>query len=163
MALSTSNQPAAATAWDFRAGDLPFADALFGAAMRLTRNRQEAEDLIQETYLKAYAHYDGFTEGTNLKAWLFRILKNSFINDYRHRKIAPPEVDLENQEEGALDRLEGFTSLHGAAFYGLAPNAARITLEKTAIPAAWPARIATGAGPVTVFNPGFPVYWQVSD
>ncbi|WP_413867236.1 dihydroorotase [Albidovulum sp.] len=67
------------------------------------------------------------------------------------------------EEEGALDRLEGFTSLHGAAFYGLAPNAARITLEKTAIPAAWPARIATGAGPVTVFNPGFPVYWQVSD
>lgn len=104
MALSTSTSTAAATAWDFRAGDLPFADALFGAAMRLTRNRQDAEDLLQETYLKAYAHYEGFTEGTNLKAWLFRILKNSFINDYRHRKIAPPEVDLETQEEGALER-----------------------------------------------------------
>jgi RNA polymerase sigma-70 factor (ECF subfamily) len=104
MALSTSTSPVVATAWDFRAGDLPFADALFGAAMRLTRNRQDAEDLLQETYLKAYAHYDGFSEGTNLKAWLFRILKNSFINDYRHRKIAPPEVDLETQDESAFDR-----------------------------------------------------------
>ena len=78
--------------WDFRNGDLPYADALYGAALRLTRNRQDAEDLLQETYLKAFAHYDSFTEGTNLKAWLFRILKNAFINGYRHRKVEPAEL-----------------------------------------------------------------------
>lgn len=85
--------------WDFRSGELPFADALYGAALRLSRNRQDAEDLLQETYLKAYAHYDGFTEGTNLKAWLFRILKNAFINGYRHKKIGPVEVDLGSSDE----------------------------------------------------------------
>src|ERR1017187_7009846 len=68
------------SAWNFRSGELPYADALYGSALRLTRNRQDAEDLLQETFLRAYAHYDGFTEGTNLKAWLFRILKNAFIN-----------------------------------------------------------------------------------
>src|SRR4051794_21641489 len=92
--------------WDFRSGELPFADSLYGAALRLSRNRQDAEDLLQETYLKAYSHYDGFTEGTNLKAWLFRILKNAFINGYRHRKIGPVEVDLSAGEEPFEDALE---------------------------------------------------------
>ncbi len=67
------------------------------------------------------------------------------------------------EEEGALSRLEAFTSLHGAAFYRLAPNEDRITLAKTATPARFPTRIDTGAGPVTVFDPGFPVYWHVRD
>ncbi|WP_413864211.1 dihydroorotase [Albidovulum sp.] len=67
------------------------------------------------------------------------------------------------EEEGALGRLEGFTSLNGAAFYRLAPNEGRIALERTGEPARWPEKITTGAGPVTVFNPGFPVYWQVKD
>lgn len=66
-------------------------------------------------------------------------------------------------EQGALDRLEAFASLNGPAFYRLPPNAARITLQKLPEPAAWPEKIATGAGPVTVFNPGFPVYWHVRD
>jgi len=95
-------------AWDFRSGDLPFADALFGTALRLTRNRQDAEDLLQETYLRAFAHYDGFQEGTNLKAWLFRILKNGFINGYRQRKAGPREVDLERDSgsfEAALEEV----------------------------------------------------------
>jgi RNA polymerase sigma-70 factor (ECF subfamily) len=85
--------------WDFRAGELPFRSALQAAALKLTRNRQDAEDLVQETYLKAYAHYHGFTEGTNLKAWLFRILRNSFINGYRRTKAAPKEVDLSSSGE----------------------------------------------------------------
>lgn len=89
--------------WDFR-GDLPYADALYGAALRLTRNRQDAEDLIQETYLKAFAHYQSFTEGTNLKAWLFRILKNAFINSYRHRKVEPAEVAYGGPESTVEDR-----------------------------------------------------------
>ena len=65
------------------------------------------------------------------------------------------------EEEGALDRLEAFTSLNGPAFYRLPVNDARLTLEKTDTPAHWPDKIDTGAGPVTVFNPGFPVHWHV--
>src|SRR5205085_5549545 len=85
MRALTSAPPLPPVSWDFRNGELPYADALYGAALRLTRNRQDAEDLLQETYLKAFAHYESFTEGTNLKAWLFRILKNAFINSYRPR------------------------------------------------------------------------------
>jgi dihydroorotase len=65
------------------------------------------------------------------------------------------------EEEGALDRLEGFVSLNGAAFYGMAPNPDTITLVKHADPVAYPARIETGAGPVTVFDPGFPLHWRI--
>ncbi len=92
--LSSLTPAAAKGRWDFRGGELPFRPALFATALKLTRNRQDAEDLVQETYLKGWSHYDGFTEGTNLKAWLFRILKNSFINGYRRTKAAPREVDL---------------------------------------------------------------------
>jgi dihydroorotase len=66
------------------------------------------------------------------------------------------------EEEGALDRLEAFASLHGAAFYGLAPNAGTITLERNDIPAAWPGKIMTGAGPLTVFDPARPMHWRVT-
>jgi RNA polymerase sigma-70 factor (ECF subfamily) len=104
MAASPPPKPSATpTAWNFRSGELPYADALYGSALRLTRNRQDAEDLLQETFLKAYAHYDGFTEGTNLKAWLFRILKNAFINGYRRVKAGPKEVDLGAAGDEALD------------------------------------------------------------
>ncbi|WP_137112238.1 dihydroorotase [Rhodobacter sp. SY28-1] len=65
------------------------------------------------------------------------------------------------EEEGALDRLEGFTSLHGPAFYRLPVNTATVALEKRAEPCVWPDKIVSGAGPVTVFQPGFPVHWHV--
>lgn len=91
--------------WDFRGGELPFRPALFATALKLTRNRQDAEDLVQETYLKGWSHYDGFTEGTNLKAWLFRILRNSFINGYRRIKAAPKEVDLSATAEAFEEAL----------------------------------------------------------
>ena len=104
MAVSAPPKPSSSpSSWNFRSGDLPYADALYGSALRLTRNRQDAEDLLQETYLKAFAHYDGFTEGTNLKAWLFRILKNAFINGYRHTKAGPKEVDLGADGDESLD------------------------------------------------------------
>jgi len=104
MAASSPPKPSATpTAWNFGNGELPYADALYGSALRLTRNRQDAEDLLQETFLKAYAHYDGFTEGTNLKAWLFRILKNAFINGYRRMKAGPKEVDFGAGGDEALD------------------------------------------------------------
>ena len=109
MALFRFRRDPAPKAWDFRSGDLPYADALFGTALRLTRNRQDAEDLLQETYLRAYAHYDSYREGTNLKAWLFRILKNGFINGYRQKKAGPREVDLDRGGASFEAALEDVT------------------------------------------------------
>ena len=67
------------------------------------------------------------------------------------------------EAEGALDRLEGFASLHGPAFYGLAPNPSRLRLERSEAPVAFPARVETGAGPVVVFDPGEPLHWRVAE
>jgi RNA polymerase sigma-70 factor (ECF subfamily) len=72
---------------------IPLLPSLYGAAMRLTRNPADAEDLIQDTYLRAFRGFAGFQEGTNLKAWLYRILTNSFINTYRKRQREPQTVD----------------------------------------------------------------------
>jgi RNA polymerase sigma-70 factor (ECF subfamily) len=72
---------------------IPLLPSLYGAAMRMTRNPSDAEDLIQETYLRAFRGFAGFQEGTNLKAWLYRILTNSFINTYRKRQREPQTVD----------------------------------------------------------------------
>ena len=83
------------TAWDFTSGKLPYYDQLYKTALRMTRSVPETEDLVQETYLKAYRYYAGFEEGTNLKAWLFRIMKNNFINGYRKRKVQPQHVELD--------------------------------------------------------------------
>jgi len=89
----------ALTSWDFKNTDLPFRDQLYKTALRLTRSAEDAEDLLQETYLKAYRHYASFEPGTNLKAWLFKILKNTFINEYRRRKQLPAQVDFAELEE----------------------------------------------------------------
>jgi RNA polymerase sigma-70 factor, ECF subfamily len=62
---------------------MPFMGPLYSAALRMTRNPADAEDLVQETYLRAYRGFEGFKEGTNLKAWLYRILTNTYINQYR--------------------------------------------------------------------------------
>jgi len=96
--------------WDFRGGELPFRPALFATALKLTRNRQDAEDLVQDTYLKGWSHYDGFTEGTNLKAWLFRILTNTFINNYRKRQREPQRAGAEEVEDWQLARAASHTS-----------------------------------------------------
>lgn len=74
---------------------LPHAGSLFGAALNLTRNPADAEDLVQETFLKAYRSYESFQEGTNLKAWLYRILVNTFINAYRAKQRRPQETQVE--------------------------------------------------------------------
>jgi RNA polymerase sigma-70 factor (ECF subfamily) len=108
---------------EFEAAAMPHLDALYNTALRLARNAQDAEDLVQETYLKAYRAWAQFTPGTNLKAWLFKILKNTFINEYRRRQAAPPQSDfaaiedafeseiapeaggkIKNPEEEALER-----------------------------------------------------------
>jgi RNA polymerase sigma-70 factor (ECF subfamily) len=81
--------------------------SLYSAALRMTRNPADAEDLVQETYLRAYRGFGGFTEGTNLKAWLYRILTNTFINRYRAKKRRPEETDLDDVEDFYLYRRLG--------------------------------------------------------
>lgn len=76
-----------------------FADPLYAAAMRMTRNPADAEDLLQETFLKAYRGFGSFQEGTNLKAWLYRILTNTYINAYRAKRRRPEESDIEDVED----------------------------------------------------------------
>src|SRR5690606_33415314 len=73
----------------FERDAMPLLDQLYGAALRMTRNPADAEDLVQETYLKAYSKFHQFREGTNLKAWLYRILTNTYINSYRKKKRQP--------------------------------------------------------------------------
>lgn len=98
------------TSWDFESGQLPFRDQLFKTAIRMTRSIDDAEDLLQVTYLKAFKYYDGFEEGTNLKAWLFRIMKNNFINSYRKKKNRPPHLEFNDLQDGYEDVESGFTT-----------------------------------------------------
>ncbi len=86
---------------------MQYAPQLYTAAMRMTRNPADAEDLVQETFLKAYRAYHTFEEGTNLKAWLYRILTNTYINRYRREKRRPVETDLGNVEDLYLYRRIG--------------------------------------------------------
>jgi RNA polymerase sigma-70 factor (ECF subfamily) len=85
---------------------LPLLPNLYGAALRLTRNPQDAEDLVQEAVLRAYRGFAGFEEGTNLRAWMYRILTNTFINSYRKKQRQPVVVPEEDIEDWYLyDRL----------------------------------------------------------
>jgi RNA polymerase sigma-70 factor (ECF subfamily) len=93
-----------------------FMDSLYSTALRMTRNTAEAEDLVQDTYLRAYRFFDKFEEGTNFKAWIFKILTNTFINKYRKKIRTPQQVQLEKVEFGleseddqqAVKEWEGF-------------------------------------------------------
>jgi RNA polymerase sigma-70 factor (ECF subfamily) len=91
----------------FAAAAMQYAPQLYNAALRMTRNRADAEDLVQETYLRAYRSYATFEEGTNLRAWLFRILTNTFINAYRAKQRRPQETDLGDMEDLYLYRRIG--------------------------------------------------------
>lgn len=82
----------------FEAELLPIIDPLYNFAFRLTLDEDDANDLVQETYLKAYRFFEYFEQGTNAKAWLFRILKNSFINDFRKKSKQPAKVDYSEVE-----------------------------------------------------------------
>jgi RNA polymerase sigma-70 factor (ECF subfamily) len=94
----------------FERDALPYLDQLYAAAMRMTRNPTDAEDLVQETFVKAFASFHQFTEGTNLKAWLYRILTNTFINSYRKKQRQPQESGGEEVEDWQLARAESHTS-----------------------------------------------------
>ncbi|HJQ91269.1 MAG TPA: sigma-70 family RNA polymerase sigma factor [Acidimicrobiia bacterium] len=91
----------------FEQDAMQYARQLYSAAMRMTRNPSDAEDLVQETFLKAYRAYHTFEEGTNLKAWLYRILTNTYINKYRKDSRRPSEVDLGSVEDLYLYRNIG--------------------------------------------------------
>jgi RNA polymerase sigma-70 factor, ECF subfamily len=91
---------------EFEREALPHMDLLYNFALRMTNNAADADDLVQETYLKAYRFWESFEQGTNMKAWLFRILKNSYINRYRKEKKEPETVDfndVQNLYDSARD------------------------------------------------------------
>lgn len=88
----------------FQEEALPLLDSLYGGALRMTRNPADAEDLIQETMLRAYRSFDRFEPGTNLKAWLFRIMTNAYINTYRKKQREPQKVSQDEVEDFDLYR-----------------------------------------------------------
>ncbi len=89
---------------------MPLLDQLYSAALRTTRNPADAEDLVQETYAKAYAAFHQYKPGTNLKAWMYRILTNTYINTYRKRQREPQQSDAAEVEDYQLARAESHTS-----------------------------------------------------
>ena len=94
----------------FERDALPFLDQLYSAAMRMTRNPADAEDLVQETFAKAYSAFHQFKPGTNLKAWLYRILTNTYINTYRKKHRQPQQSMAEEVEDWQLARAESHSS-----------------------------------------------------
>src|SRR6185295_9622564 len=94
----------------FERDALPFLDQLYGAAMRMTRNPADAEDLVQETFAKAFSSFHQFRPGTNLKAWLYRILTNTFINSYRKKQREPQQSMAEDVEDWQLARAESHSA-----------------------------------------------------
>ena len=89
---------------------LPLLDQLYSAALRTTRNPADAEDLVQETYAKAFGAFHQFKPGTNLKAWMYRILTNTYINSYRKKQREPLQSDAAEVEDYQLARAESHTS-----------------------------------------------------
>lgn len=94
----------------FEAEALVYLDQLYGAALRMTRNPADAEDLVQETFAKAFAAFHQYRPGTNLKAWLYRILTNTFINTYRKKQREPQQSAAEEIEDWQIARAESHTS-----------------------------------------------------
>ena len=108
---------------------LPLLDQLYGGALRMTRNPQDAEDLVQETYLKAFNAFGSFKEGTNLKAWMYRIMTNAYINTYRKKQRRP----LETSAEDVTDRQLYTTSSHDSTGLQSAEVEALRNMPDTAI------------------------------
>jgi RNA polymerase sigma-70 factor (ECF subfamily) len=109
QANSTEETPAERAA-RFERDAMPLLDQLYSAALRMTRNPSDAEDLVQETYLKAFAAFASFSEGTNLKAWLYRILTNTYINGYRKKQRQPIQQPTDEITDWQLAKAESHTS-----------------------------------------------------
>lgn len=87
---------------EFEAQALPHMDALYRTALRMTKNEKDAEDLVQEAFVKAYRFWDKFDSGTNCRAWLFKIMTNIFINDYRSKSRSPMNVNMDDIDDNFL-------------------------------------------------------------
>ena len=107
--MSDKPQPTAELRELFEDQALTFMDQLYAAALRMTRNPADAGDLVQETYVKAYAAFASFEQGTNLKAWLYRILTNTFINTYRKNQRGPYQGTIDELEDWQLGGAESLT------------------------------------------------------
>ena len=94
----------------FEATALPYLDQLYSAALRMTRKPADAEDLVQETFVKAFAAFHQFEEGTNLKAWLYRILTNTYINIYRKKQREPQQTMTDEIDDWSLAKAAEHTS-----------------------------------------------------
>ncbi|WP_344588078.1 sigma-70 family RNA polymerase sigma factor [Actinomadura vinacea] len=95
--------------WRFERDAVPYLDQLYAAALRMTRNPADAEDLVQDAYAKAFASFHRFEEGTNLRAWLYRILTNTFINEYRKKQRRPAQSTAETIEDWQLAEVASHT------------------------------------------------------
>lgn len=122
---------------DFAKDAMQYAPQLYSAAMRLTRNSADAEDLVQDTYLRAWRSFGTFQEGTNLRAWLYRILTNSFINKYRAKQRRPSETGLDNIEDlylykrlGSLEAALGNRSAEETMFDLFTDDEVKTALEE---------------------------------
>ena len=107
---SPAEEDAAARAARFERDALQYLDQLYSAALRMTRNPADAEDLVQETFAKAFAAFHQYRPGTNLKAWLYRILTNTFINSYRKKQREPQQSQAEDVEDWQIARAASHTS-----------------------------------------------------
>jgi RNA polymerase sigma-70 factor, ECF subfamily len=94
----------------FERDALPYLDQLYGGALRMTRNPADAQDLVQETFVKAFTKFDTFTEGTNLKAWLFRILTNTYINLYRKRQREPRHSPTDELDDWQMTQTQAYAT-----------------------------------------------------
>ena len=114
MSEDTSRAPAAETTAErgarFERDALQYLDQLYSAALRMTRNPADAEDLVQETFTKAFASFRQYEPGTNLKAWLYRILTNAYINTYRKKQREPKQAQSDDIEDWQIARAESHTS-----------------------------------------------------
>ncbi|HKE68809.1 MAG TPA: sigma-70 family RNA polymerase sigma factor [Nocardioidaceae bacterium] len=108
--VDVANETPEARAARFERDALPFIDQLYSAALRMTRKPADAEDLVQETFAKAYSAFHQFKPGTNLKAWLYRILTNTYINSYRKKQRQPAQHMTEEIEDWQLAAAESHTS-----------------------------------------------------
>ncbi|TFC86448.1 sigma-70 family RNA polymerase sigma factor [Cryobacterium sp. TMT3-29-2] len=111
LGLSVMTTDAIAMRDLFEEQALPFIDQLYAAAMRMTRNPSDAQDLVQETFVKAFAAFKQFEQGTNLKAWLYRILTNTFINTYRKKQREPFQGTIDDLEDWQLGGAESRTAM----------------------------------------------------
>jgi RNA polymerase sigma-70 factor (ECF subfamily) len=106
----TPDNQASERAARFERQAMPLVDQLYAAALRMTRNPADAEDLVQETFVKAFAAFESFSEGTNIKAWLYRILTNTYINGYRKRQRQPLQQPTEEITDWQLAQAGNHTS-----------------------------------------------------